>query len=64
MFHFVQAGIRAIREGRTHYSPNTGTAAIRNAICKKLKGMPHFLSGSILGNSRVRTTIAFYSAAF
>lgn len=33
----VEAGCDAIRNGFTRYSPNTGTAALRAAVCKKLK---------------------------
>jgi aspartate/glutamate/aspartate-prephenate aminotransferase len=34
----VAAGIEALQSGITRYTPNTGTTALRNAICKKLKG--------------------------
>lgn len=34
----IEAGVRALREGYTRYTPNTGTSALRKAICKKLKG--------------------------
>lgn len=33
----AEAGINAIREGYTRYTPNTGTLELRTAICKKLK---------------------------
>ncbi|CAN0877696.1 Bifunctional aspartate aminotransferase and glutamate/aspartate-prephenate aminotransferase [Linum grandiflorum] len=33
----AEAGINAIREGYTRYSPNAGTNELRSAICKKLK---------------------------
>lgn len=33
----VQAGCDAIRGGFTRYSPNTGTASLRAAVCEKLK---------------------------
>uniref|UniRef100_A0A7N0ZSZ0 Bifunctional aspartate aminotransferase and glutamate/aspartate-prephenate aminotransferase n=1 Tax=Kalanchoe fedtschenkoi TaxID=63787 RepID=A0A7N0ZSZ0_KALFE len=33
----AEAGINAIREGHTRYTPNAGTAEIRAAICKKFK---------------------------
>ncbi|KAF5791205.1 putative transaminase [Helianthus annuus] len=33
----AQAGINAIREGYTRYTPNAGTLELRTAICKKLK---------------------------
>lgn len=34
----VEAGIQALRDGITRYTPNTGTAALRAAIANKLKG--------------------------
>jgi aspartate/glutamate/aspartate-prephenate aminotransferase len=34
----VEAGIQALRDGVTRYTPNTGTAPLRAAIAKKLKG--------------------------
>lgn len=34
----IQAGINAIREGHTRYTPNAGTMELRSAICHKLKG--------------------------
>lgn len=34
----IQAGINAIREGQTRYTPNAGTLELRTAICHKLKG--------------------------
>ncbi|MEW5305114.1 MAG: hypothetical protein WDW38_001996 [Sanguina aurantia] len=33
----VAAGVQAIQSGLTRYTPNTGTSALRKAICKKLK---------------------------
>ncbi|CAN1140171.1 Bifunctional aspartate aminotransferase and glutamate/aspartate-prephenate aminotransferase [Linum perenne] len=33
----AEAGINAIREGYTRYSPNAGTLELRSAICKKLR---------------------------
>ncbi|KAM0006715.1 putative transaminase [Helianthus debilis subsp. tardiflorus] len=33
----AEAGINAIREGYTRYTPNAGTLELRTAICKKLK---------------------------
>jgi hypothetical protein len=33
----VRAGCDAIKNGFTRYSPNTGTASLRTAVCKKLK---------------------------
>ncbi|KAK4799296.1 hypothetical protein SAY86_024661 [Trapa natans] len=33
----VEAGINAIREGYTRYTPNSGTMELRKAICHKLK---------------------------
>jgi aspartate/glutamate/aspartate-prephenate aminotransferase len=35
----VEAGVQALRQGFTRYTPNTGTTALRKAICKKLKGV-------------------------
>jgi aspartate/glutamate/aspartate-prephenate aminotransferase len=32
----VEAGVEALRRGMTRYTPNTGTAALRRAICAKL----------------------------
>jgi aspartate/glutamate/aspartate-prephenate aminotransferase len=32
----VEAGCDAIRNGFTRYSPNTGTASLRAAVCAKL----------------------------
>ncbi|KAG9451607.1 hypothetical protein H6P81_011572 [Aristolochia fimbriata] len=34
-----QAGINAIREGYTRYTPNAGTMELRTAICNKLKAI-------------------------
>jgi hypothetical protein len=34
----VEAGIEALRDGFTRYTPNTGTSALRAAIARKLKG--------------------------
>eukprot|EP00878_Enallax_costatus_P027045 GHUV01029077.1.p1 GENE.GHUV01029077.1~~GHUV01029077.1.p1 ORF type:complete len:426 (+),score=84.05 GHUV01029077.1:51-1328(+) len=33
----VEAGIEALRDGFTRYTPNTGTSNLRQAICNKLK---------------------------
>ncbi|KAK9834111.1 hypothetical protein WJX84_005337 [Apatococcus fuscideae] len=33
----VEAGIEALRQGITHYTANTGTAALRAAICAKFE---------------------------
>eukprot|EP00199_Chlamydomonas_sp_CCMP681_P002087 CAMPEP_0119103218 /NCGR_PEP_ID=MMETSP1180-20130426/1712_1 /TAXON_ID=3052 ORGANISM="Chlamydomonas cf sp, Strain CCMP681" /NCGR_SAMPLE_ID=MMETSP1180 /ASSEMBLY_ACC=CAM_ASM_000741 /LENGTH=414 /DNA_ID=CAMNT_0007087665 /DNA_START=172 /DNA_END=1416 /DNA_ORIENTATION=+ len=33
----VAAGIEALQQGITRYTPNTGTRALRTALCKKLK---------------------------
>lgn len=40
-----KAGMNAIREGYTRYTPNAGTLELRKAICQKLKGLllPSFL---------------------
>jgi aspartate aminotransferase len=35
--HIVQAGIRALQEGHTRYTPSAGTAALRQAIVAKLQ---------------------------
>jgi hypothetical protein len=35
----VQAGINAIRDGSTRYTPNAGTMELRKAICNKLQGV-------------------------
>ncbi|KAK7281034.1 hypothetical protein RIF29_08675 [Crotalaria pallida] len=34
----IEAGLNAIREGYTRYTPNAGTLELRQAICHKLKG--------------------------
>ena len=34
----VEAGIEALRDGFTRYTPNTGTSNLRKAIVNKLKG--------------------------
>lgn len=34
----VEAGIEALRDGFTRYTPNTGTSKLRQAIVDKLKG--------------------------
>ncbi len=34
----VAAGVEALQKGITRYTPNTGTTALRKAICKKLLG--------------------------
>jgi bifunctional aspartate aminotransferase and glutamate/aspartate-prephenate aminotransferase len=34
----VEAGVEALRTGQTRYTPNTGTAALRQAIARKLEG--------------------------
>ncbi|KAG1673699.1 hypothetical protein FOA52_010568 [Chlamydomonas sp. UWO 241] len=33
----VEAGIAALRAGKTRYTPNAGTSELRGAICKKLR---------------------------
>ncbi|DBA70492.1 TPA: Aspartate aminotransferase, cytoplasmic isozyme 1, variant 3 [Trebouxia sp. C0005] len=33
----LDAGIEALRTGKTHYTPNTGTHVLRQAICNKLE---------------------------
>ena len=34
----VQAGVQALQEGKTRYTPNAGSTVLRKAICKKLLG--------------------------
>lgn len=49
----VEAGCDAIRGGKTRYSPNTGTAELRNAICEKLRvenGLVYTASEIVLSN--------------
>src|SRR5512143_4178096 len=33
----VEAGVEALREGRTHYTSNYGTLALRQALCEHLE---------------------------
>lgn len=40
----VQAGIEALKSGKTRYTPNAGSSALRSAICKKLLGGRHALA--------------------
>jgi len=35
--HIAQAGIQAIIDGKTRYTPSSGTESLRRAICRKLK---------------------------
>src|SRR4051795_11260393 len=35
--HIVEAGIRALREGKTRYGPAAGSPALREAICDELR---------------------------
>jgi aspartate/methionine/tyrosine aminotransferase len=35
----IDAGIEALRDGFTRYTPNTGTSKLRQAIVDKLKGV-------------------------
>ena len=49
----VRAGCDAIKNGFTRYSPNTGTASLRTAVCKKLKeenGLEYAPSEIVLSN--------------
>jgi bifunctional aspartate aminotransferase and glutamate/aspartate-prephenate aminotransferase len=39
-YEITEAGVEALREGYTRYTPNTGTSQLRKAIVKKLKGAP------------------------
>ena len=36
--HIVEAGVRALREGRTRYGPPAGLPELREAICEELSG--------------------------
>lgn len=36
--HIVEAGVRALREGRTRYGPPAGLPELREAICQELAG--------------------------
>src|SRR5947199_9198712 len=36
--HIVEAGIRALREGKTRYGAPSGLPALREAICEELSG--------------------------
>ena len=49
----VRAGCDAIKNGHTRYSPNTGTAALRKAVCAKLEeenGLEYSPSEIVLSN--------------
>ena len=49
----VEAGCAAIRGGKTRYSPNTGTAELREAVCAKLlneNGLTYEPSEIVLSN--------------
>lgn len=49
----VRAGCDAIKNGHTRYSPNTGTAALREAVCAKLEeenGLEYSPSEIVLSN--------------
>jgi len=49
----VDAGVQALRTGQTRYTPNTGTAPLRAAICQKLKqenGLQHSPSDIVVSN--------------
>ncbi len=35
--HIVEAGVKAMRGGQTRYTPASGTPAVRQAVCDKLK---------------------------
>ncbi|OWM82224.1 hypothetical protein CDL15_Pgr001798 [Punica granatum] len=48
-----EAGINAIREGYTRYTPNVGTLELRKAICQKLKeenGLPYTPDQIVVSN--------------
>ena len=49
----ARAGCDAIKNGHTRYSPNTGTAALRKAVCAKLEeenGLEYSPSEIVLSN--------------
>lgn len=46
----IQAGIEALRTGKTRYTANAGTLALRTAICRKLEGAMLGTGCSIHGN--------------
>jgi aspartate/glutamate/aspartate-prephenate aminotransferase len=51
----VEAGIDALRDGFTRYTPNTGTSNLRKAICKKLaddNGLNYGMGGWRRGGAR------------
>jgi len=37
--YLYQAGMNAIKDGYTRYTPNAGTLELRKAICAKLQGL-------------------------
>ncbi|KAL5992301.1 hypothetical protein ACLOJK_013217 [Asimina triloba] len=47
----AEAGINAIRQGYTRYTPNAGTMELRTAICHKLKGQ--FCSNPYSGHNLI-----------
>ena len=55
----VEAGCDAIRRGCTRYSPNTGTAALREAVCEKLRvenGLEYAPNEIVLSNGYATKT--------
>jgi aspartate aminotransferase len=51
--HIKEAAYKAIREGQTKYTPNAGTAALRQAICAKMKrdhGLDYKPAQTIISN--------------
>ncbi len=51
--HIRQAGIDAINQGKTRYTPAAGTLALREAVCAKLKrdnGLDYEPSQVVIGN--------------
>ncbi|MDZ7266333.1 MAG: pyridoxal phosphate-dependent aminotransferase [candidate division KSB1 bacterium] len=53
------AGIRAIREGKTRYTPNVGTLALREAICRHLQtlGGPAYTPAQVVVSNGAKQAI-------
>ncbi len=53
------AGIRAIREGKTKYTPNVGTLALREAICRHLQsfGGPAYTPAQVVVSNGAKQAI-------
>lgn len=58
--HIAEAGIRAIRDGQTHYGPTTGTPQLRAAIAAKLASE----NGVSVGPDQVLVTPGAKAALF